>query len=758
VRVLCIDRGSSSLKIAVYEIGDGVERRILEGGVDRLGVSGVALSVRDYRDAETKAARKVLDGAEPVAAVLPLLLELGLEIDAVGHRIVFGGPALEQPTRVSEELLTSLSALVPFDRLHLPAALAAIREIEAAQPRLPQVVCFDTAFHHPMPMVAQRLPLPRELWAEGVRRYGFHGLSYESVVQQLGDDGVRGKTVIAHLGSGASLAALRDGRPVDTTMGLTALGGVMMGTRPGDLDPGVMLYLLREGRYTLAELDDVLTERSGLLGVSGISDDMRTLLQRRGDDPTAAEAIELFIYEVKKQTGALCAALGGLDTLVFTGGIGERAPQIRWEIALGLEHLGVELDPDRNAAGAPVVSREGSRVIVRVIPARENLVVAQHTSATILASAAVALDRAIYPWILEPELSNAIWGGSELVTTYGKRGDAGSKLGESWECWDDDTVTNGPLRGASVATLRERLGARLLGDLDAHQIFPILTKIITAHDWLSVQVHPDDAYAQSVEGKPFGKTECWYVMAAEPGAELVVGWSRDTSREEYERRVADGTLAEILRKVPVKAGDTFYVPAGLVHAIGPGVTIFETQQAGDITYRMFDWNRLGLDGKPRELNVHKAGDVLDYHAHAEAALGQLDYRLEGVERTALIADPRFTVERIVATTRTATLPTNGRPLIVMSLDHAMQIECAGTATGLQRYQTALVPAAAGSCSVRCVQSSASFLIVTPPDSPERLVARLQAAEIPRERIDAFLEQFAARHGAAAASLPVEATT
>jgi acetate kinase len=749
VHILCIDRGSSSLKIAVYEIGDGVERRILEGGVDRLGVSGVALSVRDYRETETKAARKVLDGAEPVAAVLPLLRELGLEIDAVGHRIVFGGPALEEPTRVTDELLTSLTALVPFDRLHLPAALAAIREIEAAQPRLPQVVCFDTAFHHRMPTVAQRLPLPRVLWAEGVRRYGFHGLSYESIVAELGDGGVRGRTLIAHLGSGASLAAVRDGRPVDTTMGLTALGGVMMGTRPGDLDPGILLYLLREGRYTLAELDDVLTERSGLLGVSGISDDMRTLLQRRDDDPTAAEAIELFIYEVKKQAGALCAVLGGLDTLVFTGGIGERAPQIRWEIAQGLEHLGVELDPDRNAAGAAFVSSEGSRVVVRVMPARENLMVAQHTYATILASDAVALDRAVYPWILEPELSSAIWGGSELVTAYGKRGDVAAKLGESWECWDDDTVTNGPLRGASVATLRERLGVRLMGDLDAQQIFPILTKIITAHDWLSVQVHPDDAYAQTVEGKPFGKTECWYVMAAEPGAELVVGWSRDTSREEYERRVADGTLAEILRKVPVKAGETFYIPAGLVHAIGPGITVFETQQAGDLTYRMFDWNRLGLDGKPRELNVRKAGDVLDYHAHAEAALVQLDYRFEGVERRALIADPRFTVERIVATTRTTTLPTNGRPLIVMSLDHPMQIECAGTATGLQRYQTALVPAAGGSCSVRCVQSSAAFLLVTPPDSPARLVARLQAADVPRTQIDAFLQQFAGRPVAAA---------
>ena len=347
----------------------------------------------------------------------------------------------------------------------------------------------------------------------------------------------------------------------------------------------------------------------------------------------------------------------------------------------------------------------------------------------------------MYPWQLDPKLTPQVWGGDELVGEYGKHGDPSAKLGESWECWDADAVTNGALKGLTVATLRERLRAQFLGNLDPARVFPILTKIITAHDWLSVQVHPNDAYAQRVEGQPFGKTECWYVIAAKPGAQLVIGWTRDTSRAEYERRVADGTLGEILRKVLVKAGDTVYVPAGLVHAIGPGVTIFETQQASDLTYRMFDWNRMGLDGKPRELNVRKAGDVLNYHAGAESTLIQIDYRYQGLSHTALIADPRFVVERIVATAEAASLATNDRPLVLMSLERPMEIACAGTTLALRKYQTVLVPAAAGSCSVRSDDTPAPFIFVTPPASPDQLAARLLEAGIPASQIDAFTVQF-----------------
>jgi mannose-6-phosphate isomerase len=349
-------------------------------------------------------------------------------------------------------------------------------------------------------------------------------------------------------------------------------------------------------------------------------------------------------------------------------------------------------------------------------------------------------DSALYPWRLDPKLATAIWGSGELVRDYGKVGDPHATIGESWECWDADVVTNGVLRGATVGQLRDRLGAAFVGDLDRTRVFPVLTKIITAHDWLSVQVHPDDRYARRVEGQPVGKTECWYVMAARAGAELVVGWTRDTSRAECEERIARGTLAEILRKIPVRAGDSVYVPAGMVHAIGPGVTVFETQQASDLTYRLFDWNRVGLDGKPRELHVAKAADVLDYRAHEQATLLQIDYRFETLGRTALIGDRRFTVERIIAAAEATSIATDDRPLVIMALEHAMEVACGDATTTLEAYQTAIVPAAAGRCVVRGVASPAPFLFVTPA-SPDRLATRLRASGVGQARIDTFAEQF-----------------
>jgi acetate kinase len=386
--ILCIDRGSSSLKVAVYELGTGRERLVLEGGVDRTGTADAALSIRDRREPGLRETRRALGGGAPVAATLAIVHELGFHIDAVGHRLVYGGLEHEAPARVTADVLAALTALLAFDPLHLPKALAAIREIEAASPGLPQVVCFDTAFHRRMPAVAQRLPLPRELWTEGLRRYGFHGLSYESIVRALGEAGTRGRMIVAHLGNGASLAAMRDGNPIDTTMGFSPLGGLMMGTRPGDLDPGALLYLLRAGRCTLAELDEMLTGRSGLLGVSQISADMRALLERRASAAAATEAVELFVYQAIKGIGALVAVLGGMDTFVFTGGIGEHAAPVRSEIAERLAHLGVELDPARNAAGAPVISSDASRVVVRVIAANENLMLARHTDAVLFAAPA----------------------------------------------------------------------------------------------------------------------------------------------------------------------------------------------------------------------------------------------------------------------------------------------------------------------------------------------------------------------------------
>ncbi|MGZ3549826.1 MAG: type I phosphomannose isomerase catalytic subunit [Vulcanimicrobiaceae bacterium] len=350
-------------------------------------------------------------------------------------------------------------------------------------------------------------------------------------------------------------------------------------------------------------------------------------------------------------------------------------------------------------------------------------------------------DTRIYPYLLEPKLSKAIWGGDALVTEFGKHGDPNEKFGESWECWDENPVRNGPLAGRTVAQLRQELGSELLGDLDASRIFPILTKIIDARDALSVQVHPDDEYAQRVEHQPNGKTECWYIMHAEPNSNLVLGWNRDTDRAEFERRVTDGTLGDLLRRVPVKTGEAFYLPAGTLHAIGAGLIIFETQQASDLTYRIFDWNRVGPDGKPRELHVQKAADVLDYHASHAGALEELPYAFEGFQRTALVADSRFIVERITATETAATMGTHGRPLIIMSLDGKLELSCEGGAATLEPYSTALIPAAAQHVEIRGIDGTTPFMFVTPPVSLEAFTHRLQEAGVALPAIERFLAQF-----------------
>ncbi|MBC5815114.1 MAG: class I mannose-6-phosphate isomerase [Candidatus Eremiobacteraeota bacterium] len=353
-------------------------------------------------------------------------------------------------------------------------------------------------------------------------------------------------------------------------------------------------------------------------------------------------------------------------------------------------------------------------------------------------------DNLLYPYVLTPKVVPAIWGGDALVKQFHKPGDPNAKLGESWECWDENTVSNGGLAGKSLAQLRAQLGEDLLGNLPSAQIFPILTKIIDARGALSVQVHPDDAYAQRVEHQRNGKTECWYVLHAEPDAKLVLGWNRDTTREEYERRVADGTLGEILRHVPVEAGDAFYLPAGTLHAIGAGIIVFETQQASDLTYRIFDWNRVDAQGKPRELHVQKAGDVLDYKKCTAGAIAELPYTLAGVPRTALIADPRFLVERIALTAKPHMLSTEDRPLIFMTLENAIELECEDGSATLEPYQTALVPAGASEVRVRAVLDNAHVMLVTPPARADAMEERLEVAGVPHECIDQFLRQFRPR--------------
>jgi acetate kinase len=310
------------------------------------------------------------------------LRELGVEkLEAAGHRVVHGGPRFTQPQRIDAKLIEELKALVPFAPLHLPSQIALIEAIAAHYPDLPQVACFDTAFHSRMPEVARRFALPRELWEQGIKRYGFHGLSYEFIVDKLGKE-IGPRAIIAHLGNGASMAAVKDGAPVDTSMGLTPTGGFMMGTRSGDLDPGLLLHLINKG-YTANQLESLLNHQAGLLGVSGQTSEMKALLEKRGTDPGAAMAVEMFCYQARKFVGAFAAALGGLDTLVFTGGIGERSAEVRAGICSSLEFLGIAIDAAANRANAEVISA-GSRCVVRVVATDEDLMIARHTLKTVV--------------------------------------------------------------------------------------------------------------------------------------------------------------------------------------------------------------------------------------------------------------------------------------------------------------------------------------------------------------------------------------
>jgi acetate kinase len=375
--ILCLNSGSSSLKFSIYTMSDQGESLRDGGSVDGIGLGTGELEVRNERGTVLS---KSEDGSSDIDAVLQLLLDAlrgrGFsEVHAAGHRVVHGGPDRTGPARIDSALLDELRARVPLAPLHLPQEVRVIEAMAARWPALPQVACFDTAFHRRMPEIAQRLPLPRRLFDEGVRRYGFHGLSYEYVRQALGED-AGGRVIIAHLGHGSSLVALRDGEPIDTTMGFTPSGGVVMATRSGDLDPGVLLHLLDRGGWDGARLARLINHDAGLLGVSGLSADMRRLLELRGIDAHADQAVAMYCRSVRKAIGALAAELGGLDLLVFTGGIGERAPAVRREICQGLEHLGVLIGEDgepRSSGGVPCS--------VRVVSTNENLMIARQTRA-----------------------------------------------------------------------------------------------------------------------------------------------------------------------------------------------------------------------------------------------------------------------------------------------------------------------------------------------------------------------------------------
>jgi acetate kinase len=385
IRVLTINSGSSSLKFSLYTMGQA-EARILSGSLERIGLSGGQFHARD--PAGNELVNELHEFPDHSTALKMLLIWLeqrfpGQPIEAVGHRVVHGGPTYCEPHLTTPELLTTLEDLVRLAPEHLPHELKAIEAIQASYPGLKQVACFDTAFHRLMPEVAQRFPLPRSLWHEGVLRYGFHGLSYEFIMANLrevaGQQAAEGRIIIAHLGNGASMAAVRSGKGIDTTMGLTPAGGLIMGTRSGDLDPGVLLYLLEEKGRSPATVNYLVNQRSGLIGISGISSDMRDLLGREATEPNAAQAIEMYCYQARKHLAALAAALGGLDTLVFTAGVGANSPVIRQRICTGLEFMGVRLDAARNDAGAPIISPDGSPVTVRVMKTDEELMIARHT-------------------------------------------------------------------------------------------------------------------------------------------------------------------------------------------------------------------------------------------------------------------------------------------------------------------------------------------------------------------------------------------
>jgi acetate kinase len=392
--ILVLNAGSSSLKFRAYKVDDdngagGTPRLLVRGQVESLDTEphfSAADATGERRDEHRWAPGTQLGHEGAIAHIGDFLRSHGggHSLVAAGHRVVHGGVRFTQPTLVTDEVIEELATLVPLAPLHQPHNLAPIRALARLRPELPQVACFDTAFHRSQPEEAQAFALPQAITSRGVRRYGFHGLSYEYIASRLPDvapEAARGRTVVAHLGNGASLCALREGRSMASTMGFTAVDGLVMGTRCGSVDAGVILYLMDELKMDTRAIEDLIYKRSGLLGVSGISSDMRTLLA--SDDPRARFAVELFTYRIGRELGSMAAALEGIDALVFTGGIGERAALIRDRVCRHAAWLGLELDPGANQADGPCISKGGSRVSAWVIPTDEELMIARHTLDTV---------------------------------------------------------------------------------------------------------------------------------------------------------------------------------------------------------------------------------------------------------------------------------------------------------------------------------------------------------------------------------------
>jgi len=384
-RVLTINGGSSSLKFALFRTAPSLAR-VLSGVFERIGRGDAQLTTVDAASgARKQRGVAVADHAACVPILLDVVGQSTSAVRAIGHRVVHGGTRHRAPALVNGRLLADLRALAPFAPEHELAEIALMEAFARHYPNVVQVACFDTAFHADLPRVAQLLPVPRRYAERGVRRYGFHGLSYtylmEALERDAGAAAAHGRVVLAHLGNGASMAAVRDGRCIDTTMAFTPAAGLVMGTRSGDLDPGLIAYLARVEGMTPEQFDAMVNRESGLLGLSETSADVRDLLARETRDERAAEALAVFCQQAKKWIGALTAALGGLDTLVFAGGIGEHAAAVRARICDGLGHLGIEIDPARNAADAAVISSDASRATVRVIPTDEEILIARAADA-----------------------------------------------------------------------------------------------------------------------------------------------------------------------------------------------------------------------------------------------------------------------------------------------------------------------------------------------------------------------------------------
>lgn len=384
ITILAVNTGSSSIKFSLYESGER-EELLFSGSLTRIGLKDGRFSVVDpegrYIDCERV---DVPDHPAACSHVFSWLAQHGPGMpDAVGHRVVHGGPRHTASEKVTPELLDSIAELVSYAPEHLPQALNAIRYAATELPGAFQVACFDTAFHSTMPPLAKLCPIPEEYRRQGVQRYGFHGLSYQYILSQLQAEGDplarKGRLILAHLGHGASMAAVLDGRSIETTMGFSPAGGLVMSTRTGDLDPGVVLFLLQEGHLDSTGLRDMVNKKSGLFGVSGLSDDMRDLLDAEAKNEQARLAVELFCYSARKHIGALTAVLGGLDMIVFTGGIGLYSPEIRERIFAGLEFLGVRLDHEKNLNHSGIISTDTSPVVVKVIETNEEVTIVRET-------------------------------------------------------------------------------------------------------------------------------------------------------------------------------------------------------------------------------------------------------------------------------------------------------------------------------------------------------------------------------------------